>query len=128
MERRKRISLYSMTILYVIAGINHFLNPFFYKSIMPAWLPLHMLLIYTSGAAEIILGLLLVPGKTRNLAAWGIIVLLIAVFPANLQMMLNYRVQHNPNLWIAILRLPLQLLLIGWAYSFVKNKKTKDVA
>jgi uncharacterized membrane protein len=111
-----------MGALYVAAGINHFAIPTFYKKIMPPWLPYHLPLIYISGAAEIILGLLLLPASTRKLAAWGIIVLLVAVFPANVQMMLNYRHQQNPYLWIAILRLPIQLLLIRWAYQFIRNK------
>jgi len=89
---------------------------------MPPWLPAHDLLIQISGWAEILLGLLLLPVQTRRWAAWGIIVLLIAVFPANVQMMLNYRQEHHPGMWIAVLRLPIQLLLIRWAYHYVKKK------
>jgi len=111
-----------MTTLYVAAGINHFVNPLFYKKIMPPGLPYHYPLIYISGAAEIILGLLLIPVSTRRWAAWGIIALLIAVFPANLQMFLDYRQEQHPYLWIALLRLPLQLVLIGWAYTFTKRR------
>ena len=91
MKVEKRISLYSMAALYVLAGVNHFANPDFYKKIMPPWLPLHYSIIYISGVAEIVLGLLLLPKQTRKLAAWGIIVLLVAIFPANVQMMLNYQ-------------------------------------
>ncbi len=83
----------------------------------------HDTLILFSGIIEIVSGVLLLPIKTRPLAAWGIIALLIAVFPANVQMMINFREEQNPYLWIAILRLPLQLLLIGWAYQYTKNKK-----
>jgi uncharacterized membrane protein len=121
--RREKILLYSMAAFYVIAGIYHFVNSLFYKKIMPPWLPGHYTLIYTSGVIEIVLGLLLIPGKTRVVAAWCIIVLLIAVFPANIQMMLNYREEQHPYLWVAILRLPLQLLLVAWAYHFTKNKR-----
>jgi uncharacterized membrane protein len=112
-----------MAIFYVAAGINHFVNPEFYKKIMPPWLPRHLSLIYISGMAEIILGVLLYPAQIRKWAAWGIIILLVAVFPANIQMMLNYREQQNPYLWVAILRLPLQFLLIWWAYQFTKPAK-----
>lgn len=122
MGKRKKISLRIMAAFYMIAGAYHFINPLFYKKIMPPWLPWHYYLIYISGVGEIILGLLLIPAETRKLAAWGIIILLVAVFPANVQMMLNYRHQQNPNLWIAILRLPLQPLFIWWAYLFTKNK------
>ncbi len=124
MVNRRKTSLYCMAVLYIIAGINHFISPVFYKKIMPPWLPWHYPLIYASGVAEIVLGLLLIPIQTRQLAAWGIIALLIAVFPANVQMMLNYKEQHNSYLWIAVLRLPLQLLLIGWACQFTKKGRS----
>lgn len=123
MSKEGKISLYSMTTIYVAAGINHFVNPVFYKSIMPPWLPWHHPLITISGAAEIVLGLLLLPTATRKWAAWGVIALLVAVFPANVQMMINYRQQQHPYLWLAILRLPLQLLLIRWAYQFTENNR-----
>lgn len=122
MRKWKKISLYGMAALYVLAGINHFANPDFYKKIMPPWLPWHYSIIYISGLAEIVLGLLLLPSQTRKWAAWGIIILLIIIFPANVQMMLNYQQEHNPNLWIAVVRLPLQILLIMWAYQFAKKK------
>jgi uncharacterized membrane protein len=121
MNKWKKISLYSMAALYLLAGINHFVNPDFYKKIMPPWLPWHYSLIFISGVAEIVLGLLLLPVQTRRLAAWGIIILLIVVFPANVQMMLNYQQENNPYLWIAVVRLPLQILLIMWAYQFAKK-------
>lgn len=110
-----------MATLYIAAGSNHFISPEFYKKIMPPWLPGHFPLIYISGIAEIVLGLLLLPVQTRKLAAWGIIFLLIAVFPANVQMLLNYLRDQNPYWWIAALRLPLQLILIWWAYRFTKS-------
>lgn len=109
-----------MSGLYLIAGINHFISPLFYKKIMPPYIPWHMPLIYVSGAAEILLGIFLIPQTTRKFAAWGIIILLIAIFPANINMMINYMHEKNPGLWIAILRLPLQLVLIWWAYTFTK--------
>lgn len=59
------------------------------------------------------------------MAACGIILLLIAVFPANVQMMINYREQRNPHLWITVVRLPLQLLLIYWAYLYARKRRVK---
>lgn len=123
MRKARKISLYVMAAFYIAAGINHFVNPEFYRKIMPPWLPAHDLLIYASGIAEVGLGILVLPSSTRRAAAWGIILLLLAVFPANIQMMLNYRDQQHPYLWIAVLRLPLQLLLIAWAYQFTKEQK-----
>lgn len=126
MGNKKKISLGIMAVLYVLAGVNHFVNPIFYKKIMPPGLPWHYPLIYISGVVEIILGLLLMPQQTRKWAAGGVILLLVAVFPANVQMMLNYRDQQNPSLWLAILRLPLQLFLIGWAYRFTKSSDNNN--
>ena len=113
-----------MIVLYVNTGLNHFINPGVYLKIMPPWLPCKEALVFASGIFEITLALLLIFKLTRRFAAWGIIALLVAVFPANIQMMVNYSKENNPNLWIAILRLPLQILLIWWAYSFTKPTKT----
>jgi uncharacterized membrane protein len=110
-----------MAILYFFAGINHFWHPSFYLNIMPPWLGARETLVYISGICEMLFALLLLPTPTRRFAAWGIILLLIAVFPANIQMMLNYFHENNPRLWLAILRLPVQFLLIWWAYSFTKK-------
>jgi len=118
----KMILLYSMALFYIAAGIFHFVRPGFYRAIMPPYLPLHSALVYISGYCEVILGLLLFPAATRSLAAWGIIALLVAVYPANIQMMLNYWHSHSPYLWITIVRLPLQFVLIWWAWQYTKQK------
>lgn len=93
---------------------------------MPPWLPLHKELVFVSGVFETLFALLLIFPRTRRIGALGIIALLIAVFPANVQMLLNYVDSNDPKLWIAIVRLPVQLLLIWWAYGFTKNA-TKPV-
>ena len=115
--------LYVMLFLYVAAGINHFLNTNGYVSIMPHYLPDKVTLVYISGAFEILFGLLLIPPKSRKIAAWGIIFLLIAVFPANIQMAIDYHKNDNLYFWIALLRLPLQLILIRWAWVYTKRIK-----
>ncbi len=117
----KKISLVAIITVYILAGINHFIHPEFYRKIMPPSLPYHDHLIYISGLFEIIFAILLIFKNTRNLAAWGIIALLIAIFPANIQMLINYIHQHHPATWLAIVRLPLQLLLIWWAYTFTNR-------
>lgn len=117
----RKISLFLMSMLYFFAGINHFWHPVFYLKIMPSWLGFHETLLAISGVCEIVVALLLLPNKTRPLAAWCTILLLIFVFPANIQMMINYVNEHNPKLWVAILRLPMQGLLVWWAYTFTKN-------
>lgn len=117
----KKIWLYVMVFLYMAAGINHFIHPGVYEKIMPSWLPSHLLLVYVSGGIEILLGLLLIPLATRRMASLGIILLLIAVFPANIQMTVNYFQENSPYAWLTVLRLPLQFVLIRWAYKFYKR-------
>ncbi len=103
------------------AGANHFIHPDMYRKIMPPWLGWQTTLIRVSGVGEILFGLLLIPHITRPIAAWGIIVLLVAVFPANIQMTINYLHKNDAWLWITILRLPLQFVLIWWAHLFTKS-------
>ena len=116
-----------MALFYVAAGINHFVYPLMYLKIMPPWLPAHQLLVLLSGIFEIVFAVLLFLKVTRKIGAWGIILLLIAVFPANVQMMLNYWKQDNPLLWLAILRLPIQALLIWWAYQYTKPQHDTSI-
>ena len=117
----KLILLYVMASALVAAGIYHFVNPKMYQRIMPTYLPWHMPLIYISGVLEIAFGLLLIPEGTRPIGAWLVIVLLIAVFPANIQMAVSFWKKQKPTLWIALLRLPLQLVLIYWAWIYTKK-------
>lgn len=122
----KKISLYLMILFYAGAGINHFVRPAFYLQIMPPWLPWHSELVFVSGVAEVLCALLLLFSKTRRFGAWAVIALLVAVVPANVQMLLNYKAENNPQTWIAVLRLPIQLLLIWWAYGFTKPGKPES--
>ena len=110
--------LYTMAAGYAAAGTTHFVYPRAYKKIIPPWLPQPLFVVYLSGVLEIIFAPLLLPLATRQVAAWLIILLLIAVFPANIQMAFNFRRKHNPYLWLAIARLPLQLILIWWAWLY----------
>ncbi len=123
MTSRFPIGLLIMGALYIVVGINHFIHPANYAAIMPRWLPAPAFLVALSGVAEIMLGILLFPLKTRRLAAWGIILLLLAVFPANVQMTLDWHRAQNPQEWIAWLRLPLQAVLIWWAWQYAKRRE-----
>ena len=111
--------------MYIASGINHFINPSFYLAILPQYLPWHLQLVNASGFVEIGLGVLILFKKYRRLAAWLIIAMLIAFIPVHLQMLLDYSRKNSLLLWIAIIRLPLQLLLIWWAYSFAKKNIIK---
>ena len=110
--------LYLMAFLYIIAGINHFKNPGMYIKIIPSYLPNPKLLNILSGAAEIILGILLIVPFTTKLAAWGIIALLIAIFPANVYMFCKKKEGFSLLKIILLIRLPLQIVLILWAYKY----------
>src|SRR5271165_1538599 len=103
-----KISLGVMALLYVVAGINHFVRPGMYVSIMPRFLPesSFRLLVAISGGCEAALGFLLIPTATRQIAAWLIIALLIAIFPANIQMTIDFTRRHHPYTWLTWLRLP----------------------
>jgi uncharacterized membrane protein len=99
-------------------------NPEFYLKIMPPYIPLHLETVYLSGVAEILLGAMLMFSDVQRLAAWGLILLLIAVFPANI-----YAYQHQDLLpappLLHLLRLPLQGLLILWAYWYTRPDRPR---
>jgi uncharacterized membrane protein len=105
-------------LLFVGAGALHFRAPGTYERIMPPYLPLHRELVYLSGALEIAGGLGLLPERTRRSAGAGLVLLLLAVWPANLQMLLDARASGKPAWWVALLwaRMPLQVLLMAWVW------------
>ena len=107
-----------MGVIYILAGLNHFRQPRLYLKIIPRYLPNPNLLNKLSGLAEISLGTLVCFSLTSNYAAWGIIVLLIAVFPANIYMFQNEKAALGLPKWVRLLRLPLQLALIYWAFIY----------
>ena len=105
-----------MGLFFILAGINHFRTPDSYVAMMPDYLPLHLELVYLSGICEVTWGFFILVPKYTRIAGWGLIFLLIVIFPANIHMALNPeefpRIPHVA-LW---LRLPLQGVLILWAY------------
>ena len=121
MSRIKMASKLILAIFMVGAGVMHFVNPDFYLKIMPPYLPLHRELVYLSGVCEIVLGALLLIPRFSRLAAWGIIALLIAVFPANIYVYQNQDVLPASAIF-HLLRLPLQGVFILWAYWHTKPK------
>jgi uncharacterized membrane protein len=115
--------LYLMALLYILAGGNHFRKPRFYLKIIPPFFTHPRLINGISGLAEISLGILLCVPAASQYAALGIIALLIAVFPANMFMYANESARLGFPKWMLLLRLPLQIVLIIWAYqytSFIK--------
>ncbi len=109
-----------MPLIYIFAGIMHFIRPIVYIRIMPSYMPYQKELVYISGFLEILFGVMLLFDNTKVLGAWLLIVLLFLVFPANIQMAVNMYKSNSSYLWLAILRLPLQFLLIWWAYTYTQ--------
>ena len=112
------LNRYVLALVFVGAGLLHFLHPATYLAIMPPQLPQPLLLVYISGVFELLGGLGLLPARTRRLAGWGLLALLAAVFPANVYMALIHEQLHIPG-WLAWGRLPLQPLLMWWVWRTI---------
>lgn len=117
MELLHRVARIVLAIFFVAAGVNHFVHPTVYARMVPPWLPAPALLVGISGVCEMLGGIGLLIHRTRRFAGAGLIALLIAVFPANIQM-----AQH-PELYADLgtatafyFRLPIQLVLIAWVW------------
>jgi uncharacterized membrane protein len=133
MRRLKTALRLLLAVAMVVVGVLHFVNPGGFVRIVPAYLPAPLALVLISGAAEILGGLGLLIPRTRRLAAWGLIALYLAVFPANLNMALH----HIPlgdapiapdQVWLLWLRLPFQALFIAWAYWLTRPEEGEKVA
>ena len=112
------ISLVIMAALYIFAGISHFRIPKFFLSITPPWVPKPEIVNISVGIIEILLGISVLIPATRTYALYGIIALLIMVFPANIYHF-QKALRKKKMVWATIIRLPLQFLLIWWAYSYL---------
>lgn len=110
--------LYVMALLYILAGLNHFRKPHIYRRIIPPYFPNPKLLNVISGGAEVLLGIGLCIPDISKYAAIGIIGLLVAIFPANLFMYTNQDAGLGVPKRLLLLRLPLQVFLILWAYFY----------
>lgn len=106
-----------MAAFYIYAGIGHFRNPKFFLKITPPYVPIPDKINIFVGIVEIALGIALFIPALQSLAAWGIIALLIAVFPANLYHHQKARAKGK-HVTATLIRLPIQLVLIYWAYTF----------
>jgi uncharacterized membrane protein len=124
MKIAKLVLLFVMAAFYVFGGIQHFRVPDFYIPMMPPYLPWHAELVFLSGVAEVICGVGLLLAATRKYAAWATIALLIAVFPANIHVAMNkvavFAATEGAGA-AGFIRLPLQLVLIAWAWWYTKD-------
>ena len=119
----RRISLVAIAVAFVLGGLAHFTNRDTYVAMMPPYLPAHLALVYISGVFEVLGGLGLVLGRTRLLAGYGLMALLVAVFPANIHMALNPETFASPSLpaWGLYVRLPIQFVVMAWVYWSIQR-------
>lgn len=114
-----------LAVFFVVAGANHFISPAIYLGMVPAWLPWPAAMNAISGAAEVLGGIGLLLLRTRRIAGWGLIALLIAVFPANVHVALQ---GHMPGTTLSPLvlwwRLPFQAVFLGavWWVALSRGK------
>jgi uncharacterized membrane protein len=111
----------AISLFFIVAGILHFVMPYFYLRMIPPPWPFPLVLVYLSGALEIALGALFFLPESRRVAAWGLIALLVAVFPANVHIALHPEIFPHlipPSIYWA--RLPLQLVFIVWIWRVAR--------
>lgn len=116
-----------LAVFFIAAGLNHFRNPAIYLGMMPPWLPAPELMGQISGGAEILGGLGLLVPAARRLAGWGLVALLVAIFPANLHVAMQ---GNMPGLdvpaWGLWLRLPFQLVFLWWVWWVALAEKRDE--
>ena len=124
----RKIGLCLLSFFFVFAGVMHFADAEFFVDIMPPYLPLHLELVYLSGVFEIALGLLVLPVATRSMAGFGLIAMLIGVYPANIQMAVNPEayVEAGTSMGFIYGRLPFQFLFMYWAWWATRPEPESD--
>ena len=129
-SRIRTVLRWLLTVFMIVAGANHFVAPAAYVAMMPSVLPAPAALVYISGVAEILGGLGLILPATRRLAGWGLIALFVAIFPANINMAVHHLSLGSRELptWALWARLPLQIVLVVWAYWCSQPEKPSNPA
>ena len=112
--------LYVMGAMYIVAGMIHFIKPRMYMRIMPRYLPAHKTLVLLSGLAEIFLGFLLFFPVTKDLAIYGIMLMLVIFLLVHFYMLSSKKAGAGIPNWVLILRIPLQFFLIYWAWFYLQ--------
>jgi len=123
----RKLAPFVVGIFFIIVGVTHFTNPDFFLSIVPPYLPAPLALVYVSGCFEILGGLGVMLPATRTLAGYGLLALLVAVYPANIHMAMN------PDIPPAALygRLPIQFVfawVVWWAMRPPRHVGHESVA
>ncbi|MDE0748250.1 MAG: DoxX family protein [Porticoccaceae bacterium] len=119
----KTVLLLGLSAFFINIGVDHFVNPEFYLAIMPDYLPLHLEAVYISGFFEILGGVSVLVPRLRSAAGWGLVVLLIAVFPANIHMAINTDLFPDIAPMLLYIRLVFQFIFIYWAYAVTRPSK-----
>ena len=124
MKKFKLLTIVAMSLFYIYVGVEHFINPSWFVQIIPPFLPFHYSLVYISGFFEILFGILLLIPRFRSIAGLGLIMLLVAVYPANIYLAFNEEPQKALEIssfmasWV---RLPIQFIFIALAYWHAKK-------
>ena len=111
--------LYLMAMMYIFAGLMHFIKPKAYMRIMPRYLPNHKLLVHLSGLAEIALGLGVCITKLQVISIYGIIAMLIVFLLVHFYMLSSEKAAAGFPKWLLVLRIPLQFGLMYWAWMYI---------
>ena len=118
-----------MAVLMVLAGLSHFFAEGVYIKIYPPLLPYAATMVYFTGVAEVLGGIGLLIPRVSQAAAWGLVILFIAVYPANINMAINnIHIDNIPDgNWFQVIRLPFQFVLIAWAWWLTRSEDDLSV-
>lgn len=108
-----------MAMIYALAGIMHFVKPRMYVKIIPHFFPFRRVLNHLAGIAEFVLAIGLLFKETRAIAALGIFLMLIIFLIVHFHMLKNKKASMGVPQWVLILRIPLQFILMWWAYTYI---------
>ncbi|WP_052313375.1 DoxX family protein [Terriglobus roseus] len=124
-KQLRMIGLVAQSLLYVAAGVNHFWHSGTYVAIMPPHYSDPLLLVQVSGAAEILGGIGLLVPATRRFAAWGILAMLVVYFDVHFYMAMHPERFAAVPVWALYGRIPLQLVLIAWAWVYARPERSR---
>ena len=116
----RKLLLLGLSVFFVNVGVDHFVNPDFYLNIMPPSFPLHAEAVYISGFFEVVGGISLLIPRLRKIAGWGLVALLIAVYPANIYMAITPQAFPDIPVTLLYVRLAFQFVFFYWAYSVTR--------
>ena len=130
MNNLKSLLKWPFAALFIISGIGHFVKSDTYLRLMPPYLPYHSELVALSGVVEAVLGLLLLAPRTQRITAYGLMATLVAIFPANIHAAMTAGTPNEAmpgvSVTLAWLRLPIQPVLILWAYWYTRSTHTSQ--